>query len=146
MNDYSEVFADKLIDIILKINLYESMDSEMLKDYDFNFALVTGIGNVTKKGSINLVSGSVIPLGTTLCGLKRIEKKYKNAQFKVLVDDVKQSSSELAGVSMVLEKGNLTILNIVLRYKGHFTVQPTFLATIDDEFKNLLKKECSGFR
>jgi hypothetical protein len=36
---------------------------------------------VTKKGLITLGKGSVIPLGTTLCGLKRIEKKYKTARF-----------------------------------------------------------------
>lgn len=146
MNNYSDLFADKLIDIILKINLYESMDAETLKEYGFNFALVTGVANITGKGLLNLGKGSTIPLGTTLCGLKRIENKNKNAKFKVKVDEIKQSSSELAGVSMVLDKGNLTLLNLVLRYKGHFTVQPTFLATIDDEFKSLMKKECTGYR
>jgi len=146
MNEHSELFADKLIDIILKTNLYQSMDAETLKKYDFDFALVTGVANVTKKGLISLGKGSTIPLGTTLCGLKRIEKKYKRAQFKVKVDEIKQSASELAGVSMVLDKGNLTILNLVLRYKGHFTVQPSFLATIDNDFKNIMKKECTGYR
>ena len=146
MNDYSELFADKLIDIILKTNLYENMGAETLKKYDFDFALVTGVANVTNKGAINLGKGSTIPLGTTLCGLKRIEKKYKRAQFKVKVDEVKQSASDLAGVSMVLDKGDLTILNLTLRYKGHFTVQPSFLATIDQDFKNLMKKECTGYR
>jgi hypothetical protein len=145
MNQYSELFADRLIDIILKTNLFEYMDAETLKKYNFDFALVTGVGIVTKK-SVTLNKGSLLPLGTTLCGLKRIETKYKTAQFKVVVDEVKQSSSELAGVSMVLEKGNLTILNLVLRYKGDFSAQPTFTGTIDDQFKNLMKKECTGFR
>jgi hypothetical protein len=145
MNQYSELFADRLIDIILKTNLFEYMDAETLKNYDFDFALVTGVANVTKKAVV-LNKGSVIPLGTTLCGLKRIEKKYKSAQFKIKVDEVKQSTSELAGVSMSLNKGGLTILNLTLRYKGDFSVQPTFLATIDDQFKNILKKECTGFR
>jgi hypothetical protein len=145
MNQYSELFADRLIDIILKTNLFEYMDAETLKKYKFDFALVTGVGNVTKK-SVTLNKGSVIPLATTLCGLKRIEEKYKTAQFKVIVDEVKQSSSELAGVSMVLEKGSLTILNIVLRYKGDFSVQPTFTGTIDKQFKNLMREECTGFR
>ena len=146
MNNYSDLFADKLIDIILKVNLYESMDAETLKHFDFNFALVTGIGNVTGKGLVNLGKGSTIPLGTTLCGLKRIEKNNKSSKFKIKVDEIKQSSSDLAGVSMVLDKGNLTILNLVLRYKGHYTVQPTFLATIDTQFKDLMKKECTGYR
>jgi len=146
MNQYSELFADNLIDIILKTNLYQSMDAETLKEYDFDFVLVTGVANLTKKGLISLGKGSIIPLGTTLCGLKRIEKKYKIAKFKIEIDEVKQSTSELAGVSMILEKGQLTILNLVLRYKGDFSVQPTFLATIDEQFKNLMKKECTGFR
>ena len=145
MNQYSELFADRLIDIILKTNLFEYMDAETLKHYDFDFALVTGVANVTKKAVV-LNKGSVIPLGTTLCGLKRIEKKYKTAQFKIKVDEVKQSTSEMAGVSMSLNKGGLTILNLTLRYKGDFSVQPSFLATIDDQFKSLMKKECTGFR
>ena len=145
MNQHSQLFADRLIDIILKTNLFVYMDAETLKKYEFDFALVTGVGNVTKK-SVSLNKGSLIPLGTTLCGLKRIESKYKTAKFKVQVDEVKQSASELAGVSMILEKGNLTILNLVLRYKGDFSVQPTFTGTIDTQFKNLMKKECTGFR
>jgi reverse gyrase len=145
MNQYSELFADRLIDIILKTNLFEYMDAETLKKYDFDFALVTGVGNVTKK-SVNLSKGSLIPLGTTLCGLKRIEKKYKTSKFKIVVDDTKQKSSTSANVSMVLEKGNLIILNLVLRYKGDFSAQPAFTGTIDEQFKNLMKKECTGFR
>ena len=145
MNQYSQLFADRLIDIILKTNLFEYMDADTLKKYNFEFALVTGVGNVTKK-SVSLNKGSLIPLATTLCGLKRIETKYKSAKFKIQVDEVKQSTSELAGVSMVLEKGNLTVLNLVLRYKGDFSVQPTFTGTIDEQFKNLMKKECTGFR
>lgn len=146
MNKYSEEFADKLIDIILKTNLYESMDAKTLEDFDFDFALVTGVANLSPKGLISLGAGSVIPLGTTLCGLKRIEHKYKTSKFKIEVDEVKQTSTDMAGVSMILERGQLKILNLVLRYKGHYTVQPSFLATIDDDFKNLLKKECTGFR
>jgi hypothetical protein len=145
MNQYSQLFADRLIDIILKTNLFQYMDAETLKMYNFDFALVTGIGNVSKK-TVSLNKGSLIPLGTTLCGLKRIDTKYKTSKFKIQVDQVKQSTSELAGVSMVLEKGNLTILNLVLRYKGDFSVQPTFTGTIDTQFKNLMKKECTGFR
>jgi hypothetical protein len=145
MNQYSELFADRLIDIILKTNLFQYMDAETLKQYNFDFALVTGVGNITKK-SVSLNKGSLIPLRTTLCGLKRIETKYKTAQFKIVVDEVKQSTNELAGVSIVLAKGNLTILNLVLRYKGDFSAQPTFTGTIDEQFKNLMKKECTGFR
>ena len=145
MNQYSQLFADGLIDIILKTNLFEYMDAETLKKYNFDFALVTGVGVVTKK-SVTLNKGSLLPLGTTLCGLKRIENKYKNAQFKVVVDEVKKSQSELAGVAITLDKGSLTILNLVLRYKGDFSAQPAFTGTINEQFKNLMKKECTGFR
>ena len=145
MNQYSQLFADGLIDIILKRNLFEYMDSQTLKKYNFDFALVTGIGTVTKK-SVSLRQGSLIPLGTTLCGLKRIEDKYQNAKFKVLVDEVKKEKSDSAGVAISLERGNLTILNLVLRYKGDFGAQPTFTGTINKQFKDLLKEECTGFR
>jgi hypothetical protein len=77
---------------------------------------------------------------------KRIETKYKSAKFKVQVDEVKQSASDAAGVAISLEKGNLTILNLVLRYKGDFGAQPTFTGTINKQFKDLLKEECTGFR
>jgi len=145
MNQNSQLFADGLIDIILKTNLFEYMDAETLKKYNFDFALVTGVGIVTKK-SVTLSQGSIIPLGTTLCGLKRIENKYKNAQFKVSVDEVKKEKTDSAGVAMTLHKGNLTILNLILRYKGDFSAQPSFTGTISKEFKDLMKKECAGFR
>lgn len=145
MNQYSQLFADGLIDIILKTNLLIYMDAQTLKEYNFDFALVTGIGTVTKK-SVSLRQGSLIPLGTTLCGLKRIETKYGNAKFKVQVDEAKQSESDSAGVAISLDKGNLTILNLVLRYKGDFGAQPTFTGTINKQFKDLLKEECTGFR
>ena len=49
MNKNAELFADTLINLILKTKLYDQLDSKELKKFQFNFALVTGIADASKK-------------------------------------------------------------------------------------------------
>jgi len=64
--------ADKLINIILKRYLFDKLDAKDLDDKGFDFSLITGIADVTKKGEVKISPADVKPLKTTLCGLKRI--------------------------------------------------------------------------
>ena len=52
INKYADKFAAALINLILKIKLYESLD-----DTKFAFALVTGIGDVAKDGTPKVSPG-----------------------------------------------------------------------------------------
>jgi hypothetical protein len=142
MNDYADLFADSLINVILKTKLFEEMDAKDLKNYSFEFFLITGVGDVTSKGVVQLGKAVVIPLKTTLCGLTRIEDKIKNSRFEVVLNNSKKGESDAAKVFLQLKKGSTTILDLELRYKGQFTPQPQFQGTMNSQFKELLVKEC----
>ena len=144
LNEHSDLFADTLIDVVLKSKLYDKIDAKDLGKYKFNFCLVTGIAEVSeKKGEVRIVPANVISLKTTLCGLTRINEKYKNGKFEVVLDSLKKEGSEAAKIYLQLKKGALTLLDLEIRYKGDFSPQPQFQGTISNQFKELLKKECS---
>lgn len=144
MNEYADVFADILTNIILKTKLYEELDAKQIekKGYRFGFFLVSGIANVTKKGDVTISPAQVIPLETTLCGLTRIEEKFKNSKYEIVLDTSQQESSDAAKIFFKLKRGTVNILDLELRYKGSFNPQPQFQGTINDEYKKLLKDEC----
>lgn len=142
MNQYADLFADSLINVILKTKLFEELDAKDLKKYSFEFFLITGVGDVSTKGVVQISKASVISLKTTLCGLTRIEDKIKNSRFEVVLDKQKKGESDAAKVFLQLKKGNVTILDLELRYKGQFTPQPQFQGTMNTQFKDLLVKEC----
>jgi hypothetical protein len=142
MNKYSDLFADSLINIILKTELFKELDKKDLDNYKFNFFLVTGVGDVTSKGEVQIGQATVLPLKTTLCGLTRINQMYKNKKYEIVLNKSKQSESEAAKVFLQLKKGDLTLLDLEIRYKGAFTPQPQFQGTLHPDFKKLLQKEC----
>jgi hypothetical protein len=145
MNKHAEIFAESLINIILKTKLYEELDVKELKKYDFNFALITGVGDITTKGAVDIGEASVIPLKTTLCGLGRINKIMEGKPYKIVLDNSKKAGSDAAKIFLQLKKGTITLLDLEIRYKGAFTPQPQFQGTLNTEFKDLLIKEC-GFK
>lgn len=141
MNQYSQLFGESLITVILKTKLYEELKGSDLKKFKFEFFLVTGVGDVTKN-SVNVGESTVTSLETTLCGLTRIEEKNKKDSYSIVLNTLKKASADAAKVFLQLKRGNVTILDLELRYKGAFTPQPQFQATLNPEFKKLLKDEC----
>lgn len=142
MNKYSDLFANSLINIILKIKLFEELDAKNLKDYNFDFFLVTGVGDVTTKGDVEVGKATVLPLKTTLCGLTRIEEKYKGKKYEIVLNNQKKGESDAAKIFLQLKRGNLNLLDLEIRYKGAFTPQPQFQGTLHPDFKKLLVDEC----
>ena len=143
MNDNAQLFADSLLNLILKTKLYDKLDVKELQKYQFNFALVTGIAEVNeKKNTVNIYRASVLPLETTLCGLTRLEEMFKNKKYEIVIDKNKSASSQAAKIYLKLIRGNITLLDLQIRYKGAFTAQPQFQATLNDQYKKLLEKEC----
>jgi len=142
MNKYSDLFAESLINIILKTKLFEEIEAKDLKNYKFNFFLVTGVGDITSKGDVQIGHATVLPLKTTLCGLARIQEKNKNKKYEIVLDNAKKGESEAAKIFLQLKRGNLTLLDLEIRYKGAFTPQPQFQGTIHPDFKKLLNDEC----
>jgi len=143
MNDNIDLFSNGLINIILKTQLYKELEAKELDKVDFDFSLVTAVGDV-KKGMAEILPATIIPLKTTLCGLKRIDKKYKQFKYEVKLDAGKMAKSEAAKIFFQLKRGNLTLLDLEIRYKGQFTPQPQFQGTLNIMFKQLLAKECGS--
>ena len=104
--------------------------------------MVTGVGDVNKKGDVNIGKASVIQLKTTLCGLTRIQEKYKNKKYEIVLDESKKEAADAAKIFLQLKKGDVVLLDLEIRYKGAFTPQPQFQGTLNDGFKKLLKDEC----
>tara|TARA_B100000287_G_scaffold414468_1_gene447080 strand:- start:47 stop:1375 length:1329 start_codon:yes stop_codon:yes gene_type:complete len=143
-----EIFADTLINLVLKVKLYEKLAANKdLAKYNFAFALVTGVGNLTKvrgskpvKFSPKVGVGKAVDLHTVLCGLRQLTAN--NKEYEIDVDFDKKEITDAAKIFFKISKDNVPILNLELRYKGKFTPQPQFLGTITDEFHTILTKEC----
>jgi|TARA_Y100000034_G_C6849511_1_gene385209 hypothetical protein len=135
MNKYSEVFATSLLNLVLKTDLYKFLDKD-----SFAFALVTGIGKIDKEGNPQIQIEKAKGLHTILCGLSALNKG--NKPYQMILDDVKNKKSDGAKVYLKLIKGNITVLDMELRYKGTFSAQPQFFATLSDNFKTLLYDKC----
>lgn len=135
VNKYADKFANALINLILKIKLYESLD-----DNKFAFALVTGIGDIAKDGTPIVSPGRLESLHTVLCGLSALQDGGKT-KYEMILDDEENKKSEGAKVFFKLKKGDINIIDLNLRYKGGFTSQPQFQATISDDFKDVLTEQ-----
>ena len=135
--------AEDLINIILKRYLFDKLDSKKLKDKAFDFALITGIADITSKGEVKISPAKVYPLKTTLCGLTRIEKKYRG-KYEVIQDNEATNKSDAAKIFFKLVRGRLALLDLEVRYKGSFTSQPQFQGGLTKEFKGILDTETCG--
>ena len=133
----SEIFADALINLVLKTNLYSELDAKNLGNYTFGFALVTGIGEI-KQGKPMAYEGKAYDLYTVLDGLSQLKGNKEKYQIKVNMD--LKEATNAAKTYFTLSKKQTPILNLELRYKGDKTPQPQFLGTISQEFINILMK------
>ena len=135
MNEYADKFAEALLNLVLKINLYKELDENQ-----FAFALVTAAGSIDKDGNpknIELIKAK--GLYTVLCGLSALNKG--TSKYEMILDKEANEKSDAAGVFLLLKKGKIDILNLNLRYKGGFTMQPQFQATLTKDFKEILTEE-----
>lgn len=140
MDNHADLFAKTLINLVLKVKLYDELSAmKHLKDYSFGFALVTGIGEITK-GKPSISKGKAVDLHTILCGLTDLEANKK--PYKIIVDFEKKAEANAAKIFFKLSKAGVNILDMELRYKGSFTSQPQFFATITKEFQTILTEKC----
>ena len=140
MNDNADLFAKTLINLVLKVKLYDELSAnKKLKDFTFGFALVTGIGEISK-GKPNVSNGKAIDLHTILCGLSDLDANKK--PYKIAVDFEKKAEANAAKIFFKLSKAGVNILDMELRYKGSFTSQPQFFATVTKEFQTILTEKC----
>ena len=135
MNEYADMFAQALLNLVLKTNLYKELDENQ-----FAFALVTAAGSIDKDGNPkNLDTIKAKGLYTVLCGLSALNKGP--SKYEMILDKEANKKSDGAKVFLILRKGKISILDLQLRYKGGFTGQPQFTATLTNEFKDILTEQ-----
>ena len=120
MNQYAEKFAEALIDVILKLNLFNKLKKKDIDEAEFDFQLTTGVGNVTKKGDVTVSNSINWSVNTLLCGYHRIEKQMKGKKWEIVMRDESQkgdSMEEAAKIKMWLKRGTIKILDLELRCK-----------------------------
>ena len=130
----SDLFGEQLLQLIFK------MDLQDLKELNFDFALVTGIGRYLQKGPV-IETGEYKGVDTMVAGL---EKLYSTGKVRMILDPKRTQAYETGATAAQLFFrlfiGNTPISDITLRYKGNFRAAPNFMATPTKEFKELLKR------
>ena len=134
------IFAEGLIDIVLKTKMQTRLRAKEIGDYHFEFALVTGYADYSKRSGPRLVAAAVVPQHSILCGLSDLAGN--NKPYVMEIDRQKKLNAKAAKCFYKLKKDGVTILNLELRYKGDFKSQPQFFAFLSDEFKQQMYQKC----
>jgi hypothetical protein len=131
-----QLFADTLINLILKKSLMDTM-SEYTNN-NFEFILCTGVGNVTisKSSGMNIQPGrgECIGIDSVALALAALRKAEKTIE----IDQQKTAASSAAKLFFKVKAGTMELLDLELRYKGSFTAQPQFQAFLASDLKGLL--------
>ena len=126
-------FANSLVQLIFKADLKD------LKEVNFDFALVTGVGRYLKTGPV-IEKGEYKDIDTMTTVLDDL---FSNGTPTIERDgNVKQAfefGATAATLAYVLKIGKVPLVNLELRYKGSFTSSPSFQAKMRPEFKALFK-------
>ena len=137
-DDVKENLADVLLTRVLKLGLMDTLDT--WDKYEFGFYLTEGVGTVDKNLSPNVGSANVLDVHSIMIAMANLSKE----ETKMVLDKQKTLSKNAAKVFFTLSKGNTSILEIELRYKGDFAAFPQFFAGITPEFKELIKEGDTG--
>lgn len=160
MNNYSTIFGELLLSLVLKTKLEASIVNKIKKEpkssivnkYKFSFWLVTGYGTINKQGSIANATADAKSLSTILCGISKIKEENLKGQYNIVMakkilqkggEGGDEVESEAAKVYLTLKNGDMDILDLELRFKGSFMSSPQFQATMTKNFETLLKDRCA---
>ena len=140
-----ELFAESLIDVVLKTKMASKLKAKRIGKMFFEFALVTGYADYSQRkdpsqDKLTLNAAKVIPQHSILCGLANLAGNKKN--YEVVYDKKQKLETNAAKVFYDLNRDGTTILNLQLRYKGNFKQQPQFFATLADGFVKQMHEEC----
>lgn len=125
-----DTIANKIMQLTLKTDLGE------LKKFNFNFALVTGVGRYLKSGPV-VEKADIVTVDTVSIKVAELVKKSA-PNIKI---NRESFTGNAAMLTMVLSIGGMPILDIAMRYKGSasWTSQPAVTAFMTKEFKTYLK-------
>lgn len=137
----AENIAYQLFRIIFKADKETGL--MVLKKYNFDFGLCTGIGAYQKKNQSLKVGKaeyeSIQTVTKILSELRKVGKPVldpaENGKDAIYAD---KEDNTAVTLFYVLKLGKFPIANISIRYKGQYTSAPNFLATISKELKEKL--------
>lgn len=129
-----DMIANQLFQLIFKADLKD------LKKVNFDFALVTGIGDYGPRKGVVIEPGEYKDIETTTTKLNDIASRGKvDLKFTPGVAQAFDPNSTAAVLAFDLVLAGVTLCNIKLRYKGNFRSAPIFLAEMTKEFKEIYK-------
>ena len=128
------MIADQLIQLIFKADLKD------LQKVNFDFALVTGIGDYGPQKGVVIEAGEYKDIDTVTTKLDDLASKGKvDLRFTPGTAQAFEPGATAAILRFDLVLGGVPLCNISLRYKGNFRAAPSFLAVMTPEFKAIYK-------
>jgi hypothetical protein len=128
------LIADQLMQLIFKADLKD------LQKVNFDFALVTGIGDYGPQKGVVIEQGEYKDINTVTTKLDDLANTGKvDLRFTPGTVQAFQPGATAAVLKFDLVLGDVPLCNISLRYKGNFRSAPSFLATMTPEFKAIYK-------
>jgi len=129
-----QMIADQLMQLIFKSDLKD------LQKVNFDFALVTGIGDYGPQKGVVIETGEYKDIDTVTTKLNDLASKGDvDLVFTPGSTQAFQPGATAAVLKFDLVLGGVPLCNISLRYKGNFRSAPSFLATMSPEFKAIYK-------
>lgn len=132
--DNGPLIANQLVNLIFKADLKD------LQKFDFDFALVTGIGDYGVKKGVDIQAGEYKDIDTVT---SKLDDLFSNGKPNIIFTPGEKQAFDVgataANLKFDLMIGKISIANITLRYKGDFRSAPNFNATMTKEFKQLYK-------
>lgn len=129
-----DLIANQLVQLIFKADLKD------LQKVNFDFALVTGIGDYGPSKGVVVEKGEYKDINTVTTKLDDLFSTGKvDLRFTPGAAQAFDKGAGAAVLKFDLIIGKTPLCNIVLRYKGNFRAAPSFLATMTPEFKAVYK-------
>jgi len=129
---------NKLLSLIFKLDL------KKLINYDFEFYLVTGIGNISDSGKIVIGDGEITNLDTIAGFIGDISKANKITLVPAQRLQVFNANATAEKLFFQIKVGDIPLVNIEIRYKGSYTSMPQIFAFISPQMKLKIKSLSDG--
>ena len=129
-----QMIGDQLVQLIFKSDLKE------LKKVNFDFTLVTGIGDYGPSKGVVVEKGEYKDIDTVTT---KLDELFSKGKVSIELDKNTKQAFEPGATAAILvfnmKIGKVNICTITLRYKGNFRAAPSFQAVMHDDFKALYK-------
>ncbi len=129
-----DMIGNQLVQLIFKSDLKE------LQKVNFDFALVTGIGDYGPQKGVVIEKGEYKDIDTVTT---KLDSLFSSGKVDLKLDSNVKQAFDIGATAAVLQFdlriGKTKICTISLRYKGNFRAAPSFLAVMHDDFKRIYK-------